>query len=166
MEGVAFKQGDSALIQNDSIQTKSSICLVEYKSQYGIGVFLCLEYPDCIWHSLFITSFQVAPIKYVNELTDLKLFFVDNTIKDLKFISSWVNILWFSLPEELNVTVLEININANIPPYISYLSSATPQVQDILSVYRFLPLNVGSTKCELNVSTGSIVSIYDNTIEY
>ena len=59
-----------------------------------------------------MTSYQVAPINYSNEITSLKVMFEDKTIGNLNWTPNLVKTLWKSPTEELDVTVIELSIIA------------------------------------------------------
>ena len=83
--------------QNDYFRPQSSICSVEYKFRRGTGAIIGLEFPVNTWRTLFMASFQVAPINDPNEITSLKVIFVDKTIGNLNWTPDWVETLWNSM---------------------------------------------------------------------
>ena len=93
---------------NNYFRHQSSICSVEYKFHNGTGTIIGLEFPVNTWRTLFMTSFQVAPINDPNEITSLKVISEDKTIGNLNWTPDWVETLWKSPTEELNVTVIEL----------------------------------------------------------
>ena len=67
MERPTSGQSNASFSQNNFFRSQSSICSIEYKFIYGTGAIIGLEFPEGTWRTLFITSFQVAPISDPNE---------------------------------------------------------------------------------------------------
>ena len=167
---ISAGQSAAPFSQNDYFRPQSSICSVEYKSRHGIGAIVRLEFPEDTWRTLFMTSFHVAPINDPNEITSLKVIFEDKTIGNLNWTPDWVETLWKSPTEELDVTVIELSIIAMSifsRTNIKRLNAATAQDKERISTYFNLPdFYNGSNEFALNKVNGMIDNINENIVEY
>ena len=163
-------QSAAPFSQNDYFRPQSSICSVEYKSRHGTGAIIGLEFPEDTWRTLFMTSYQVAPINDPNEITNLKVIFEDKTIGILNWTPNWVETLWKSPTEELDVTVIELSRKAMTifsRTNVARLNAATAQDKEKISTFHYLPyLYNGSNEWALNIVNGMIDNINENIIEY
>lgn len=154
--------------QADSFRPQSSICSVEYKSRLGTGVIVGLESLEGTWRTLFITSFQVAPLCDPKEVTELKVVFEDITIGKLSFTPNWIKTLWASGANELDVIVIEFSTLAMTiisRTRISRMLSAAPQHNEKVSVFNYN--NSGNNeKSQLIMGFGSINSINSKIVEF
>ena len=111
MAEAASESATNSNTDNSSFSVKSSICSVEYNSHIGAGAFYRLKFPETEgnWRTLFITSNRVVPISNKSQLTGLKLIFESSSIRNLNIIPDWVEHLWSSPYDDLDVTVIELS---------------------------------------------------------
>ena len=170
MESSRSGQSNDFVSHNDLFRPQSSICSIEYKSQNATGFIIGLEFPESTWRTLFMTSFQVAPINNPNEVTNLKMVFEDKTIGNVNWTPNWVRHLWTSPTEEFDVTVIELSTMAMTilsRTNVARLNAATAQYKERISILHYLPYkNNGSIEWLLNVGCGTIDSIDEKIIEY
>ena len=111
MAEAASESATNSNTDNSSFSVKSSICSVEYHSHIGAGAFYRLQFPETEgnWRTLFITSNRVVPISNKSQVTGLKLIFESSSIRNLYITPDWVEHLWSSPYDDLDVTVIELS---------------------------------------------------------
>ena len=139
-----------------------TICKFKYKEVTGVGAIYGCEYPEGTIRTLFIASYEALAISNVNEITNLRLDFEENTIGNLYITPDWVKWLFTSSADKLNVTVIEFSVTAlTILSRMRYerLISADPVLNEVVSLYKY---------CEgtLNIEKGRVKKVIGEAIEY
>ena len=134
-----------------------TICQVKYKEHSGNGAIYDCEYPKGTFRTLFITSF--LEISDVNEITDVRLIFLDKTI-DLT--PDWVKWLWTSPVDKFNVTVIEFSLTAlKVLSRMKYdrLAPEDPVLNEVVNVVQYC-------KGSIITGNGTINKVIGDVIEY
>lgn len=153
---------------NDQLRLKSTICSVEYESQNfqvstkGTAAIYGLQFPVGNMRTLFLTSFQVLPIRCKNEITGIKIEFEDNEINNLTMTPDSAKIFWTSPTDKLNVTIIELTpiaIKVLSCTNVVRLACASPSENEHILIYQ-------CERCVQMIGIGKIDIINEEFIKY